>query len=105
MLLLDEPTSNLDIRYQLETMELIRSLAREQRMSVVMIIHDLSLAYRYSDRVLMMRRRMPSIEGPKDEVITCDSVRDVYQVQVQVKSGEKYPFINPLRVASEAQKA
>ena len=74
-------------------------------LSVVMIIHDLSLAYRYSDRVLMMRRRMPSIEGPKDEVITCDSVRDVYQVQVQVKSGEEYPFINPLRVASEAQKA
>ena len=105
VLLLDEPTSNLDIRYQLETMELIRALAREQRMSVVMIIHDLSLAYRYSDRVLMMRRRMPSIEGPKDEVITCDSVRDVYQVQVQVKSGEEYPFINPMRVASEAQKA
>ena len=48
---------------------------------------------------------MPSSEGPKDEVIPCDSVRDVYQVQVQVKSGEKYPFINPLRVASEAQKA
>jgi iron complex transport system ATP-binding protein len=101
VLLLDEPTSNLDIRYQLETMELIRKLAREKHISVVMIIHDLSLAYRYSDRVLMMRRHAHAVEGPRNDVITCDSVREVYQVHVRVESDGEYPFINPLCVERE----
>lgn len=98
VLLLDEPTSNLDIRYQLETLDLVRKIVDERSLCAIMIIHDLSLAYRYSDRVLMMRQRSESMEGRKEEIISDRTVRNVYQVFAQVVSETEYPFINPMYV-------
>jgi iron complex transport system ATP-binding protein len=51
VLLLDEPTSNLDIKHQLEVMEIIKSIVREKEISAIMAIHDLNLASRYADRI------------------------------------------------------
>ena len=98
VLLLDEPTSNLDIRYQLETLDLIRKIVHGQKLIGVMIIHDLSLAYRYSDRVLMLRRRAQTLSGQKNDVISDESIRDVYGVVARVESDGEYPFINAMRV-------
>ena len=54
LLLLDEPTSNLDIRHQLEVMEIVKRVVRERGISAIMAIHDLNLASRYADRIIMM---------------------------------------------------
>ena len=54
ILLLDEPTSNLDIRYQIEVMNMVRSIVKERGISACAIIHDINLAMRYCDRVLLM---------------------------------------------------
>src|SRR4030067_1379123 len=54
LLLLDEPTSNLDIKHQLEVMEIVRELIREKEISVIMAMHDLNLASRFSDRMIML---------------------------------------------------
>ncbi|MBC7130112.1 ABC transporter ATP-binding protein, partial [Candidatus Bathyarchaeota archaeon] len=56
ILLLDEPTSNLDIKHQLEVLDLIRNLSRSMKLSVVMAMHDLNLASRYSDKIVMMKK-------------------------------------------------
>ena len=55
VLLLDEPTSNLDLRHQLEVLELITNVVRERGLSAVMAIHDLNLASRFSDRIAMLK--------------------------------------------------
>ena len=54
VLLLDEPTSNLDIKHQLDVMDIIKNIVREKGISAVMVIHDLNLASRYADRIIMM---------------------------------------------------
>ena len=64
VLLLDEPTSNLDLRRQLEVLELIMGIVREKNMSVLMAIHDLNLASRYSDRLLFLKNGEIHVAGP-----------------------------------------
>jgi iron complex transport system ATP-binding protein len=87
ILLLDEPTSNLDIRYQLEVMELLHDLSRSKQILVVMAVHDLNLAARYSDVVVMLHRQRIHHEGSPEQVLTAGNIREVYQVEVQVMPG------------------
>jgi len=84
VLLLDEPTSNLDIRHQLEILNLIRRLAREKNLTVVMAIHDLNLASRFSDIMIMLKDgRIFAIGSPR-EVLTPENIREVYGVEVTI---------------------
>ena len=55
ILLLDEPTSNLDIRHQFEVMEIMKDIVKNKGISTVMALHDFNLASRYSDRIIMMK--------------------------------------------------
>lgn len=85
VLILDEPTSNLDVRHQLQVTELLRDLARDNGMTVVMISHDLNVTAKYADRVVMMA--LPGVihrVGTPQEVITEESVRYVYGVDCDV---------------------
>ena len=85
VLLLDEPTSNLDVRYQLEVMDTVSGLARGRGIGVCAIIHDLDLALRYCDKaVLLDGGRIVSAGGITD-VLTPDSIRDVYGVEAAVE--------------------
>lgn len=84
VLLLDEPTSNLDIRHQIEVTRLLRDLSREKGMLVVMISHDINIAARYSDNVIMMYKGGIFSAGTPWEVITEDNVRTVYGVNCKV---------------------
>ncbi len=102
ILLLDEPTSNLDIRFQLETLERIRSIVRADHMLAVMIIHDLSLAYRFSDRILMLKKGSAPLEGKCGDILTEETIRDVYHVRARVEEDPEYPFVNPLHVDLDA---
>ncbi|MFE4712735.1 ABC transporter ATP-binding protein [Paenibacillus sp. NPDC056722] len=85
ILFLDEPTTYQDIFYQYEMLDLIRRLGREHGLTVVMVLHDMNQAIHYSDHLIAMKAGQVVLEGPPEEVITADSVKAVYGVDVVVK--------------------
>ncbi|NPV63492.1 MAG: ABC transporter ATP-binding protein [Methanotrichaceae archaeon] len=95
VLLLDEPTSNLDIRQQLETMEIIRRLAKERGISALMAVHDLNLAARYADRIVMLKGGRVLDAGDPFSVLTAENIKAVYGVEAAVKEDDCRPYILP----------
>ena len=83
VLLLDEPTSHLDIKYQIETLELVQRLNHERGMTIVAAMHDLNLAARYFPRLVLFQRGIVADAGPT-EVLEPDLLRRVYGINVQV---------------------
>ncbi|HHN81599.1 MAG TPA: ABC transporter ATP-binding protein [Methanomicrobia archaeon] len=84
VLLLDEPTSQLDINHQFEVMKLVRSFAIEHNMVVIIISHNLNLSLRYCDRLLLLKDGGVHSCGASDEVLTPDNIREVYGVEAQL---------------------
>lgn len=84
VLLLDEPTSNLDLRNQLRILALIRRLAAHQPAAVLVTVHDLNLAARFADHVVVLHDGAVHSAGPPTEVITSAMLRDVYRVDGRV---------------------
>jgi iron complex transport system ATP-binding protein len=82
LLLLDEPTSHLDITHQLQILNLIQQLAAELKITVLMVIHDLNLASEYCDYLLMMKRGELFKHGTPTEVLTFQNIEEVYQTVV-----------------------
>lgn len=105
VLLLDEPTSNLDIRHQLEVMEIIKDLVAKEGISAIMAIHDLNLASRYTDRVLIMKEGKIFDAGSPSNVLTAENIRSVYGVEAEVisrvDSNGGRPYIVPIRPLTE----
>ena len=98
ILLLDEPTSNLDIKHQLEVMNIIKSITNERGITAIMAIHDLNLASRYADRVIMMHKGKIFAVGSPEEVLTPENIREVYGVEAEVLCGKDgKPLILPIR--------
>ena len=83
ILLLDEPTSNLDLYNQHEVLSVVSQIAKTDKIAVVVIIHDLNLALRYCDRFLLIQNGVVYNYGD-DSVITAESIRDVYHVEAQI---------------------
>jgi iron complex transport system ATP-binding protein len=81
ILLLDEPTANLDINYQIEILNLMRNLCRENNLAVLIAIHDLNLAAQYCDRLVMLTRGSLFAEGTPQEVITSKNIWAVYGME------------------------
>ncbi|MBO0603160.1 ABC transporter ATP-binding protein [Sporosarcina sp. E16_3] len=88
-LLLDEPTTYLDIYYQYELLELIKGLNRAHGMSIVMVLHDINQAIRYSDIIIAMKDGKIVAKGTPSEVITVQNVKEIYGVDVVVKNDEE----------------
>lgn len=94
VLILDEPTSNLDVRHQIQVTELLRDLAKENGMTVIMISHDLNISAKYADRIVMMA--LPGIiykVGTPGEVITEESIRYVYGVECRIVDDGGRPHV------------
>lgn len=87
ILLLDEPTTYLDIRHQVEVLRLVRRLNLDEGLTVAMAIHDLNQALAFSDRVVLMRAGAVVASGPPGEVVTADQIRRVFGVDVHVVPG------------------
>lgn len=83
LLLLDEPTAHLDIRYQIETLELVQRLHQQRGVTVIAAIHDLNLAARYFPRLLLFQRGIVA-DGSPAEVLAPALLKKVYGVAVQV---------------------
>lgn len=84
IMLLDEPTSALDIRHQLEILCILRSLVQSKERSVIVTMHDLNLASRFSDRMLMLKKGSMYALGTPEEVLTEENIEDVYGIKVKV---------------------
>ncbi|HZR43394.1 MAG TPA: ABC transporter ATP-binding protein [Ktedonobacteraceae bacterium] len=83
ILLLDEPTSHLDIKYQIETLELVQRLNRERKVAIIAAMHDLNLAARYFPRLLLFQRGVVADASPA-EVLEPHLLSRVYGINVQV---------------------
>ena len=81
VLLLDEPTSNLDVRHQLDVVKMLRELSREKNMLVVMICHDINIAAKFSDEIILLDKGTVYAVGTPDEVITPSNLEEVYGVE------------------------
>lgn len=77
-ILLDEPTANLDIGRQVEILDLIKSLCRQNNLAVLAALHDLNLASQYCDRLVLINNGRIHAEGTPKEVITARNIGDVY---------------------------
>ncbi|MFF2650194.1 ABC transporter ATP-binding protein [Streptomyces sp. NPDC058045] len=78
VLLLDEPTTYLDIAHQVEVLDLVRRLNHERGRTVVAVLHDLNQAARYADHLVAMKAGRIVAQGPPAEVVTAELVRDVF---------------------------
>jgi iron complex transport system ATP-binding protein len=97
IILLDEPTSNLDIRHQLEAMDIITKLVKEKKISAIMAIHDLNLGSRYSDRIIMLKGGIIIDAGNPSTVLTIENIKQVYGVEAVVNEHNGIPYIIPIR--------
>ncbi len=92
VLLLDEPTSNLDLKNQLETLHLISRAVRDQGLSAVVSIHDLNLAMRLGDAFLLLRGGRVHTIAPRGG-LTREIIREVYGVEVELGEMAGYPVV------------
>ncbi|WP_026453800.1 iron ABC transporter ATP-binding protein [Saccharomonospora iraqiensis] len=82
--LLDEPLNNLDMRHSVHIMRRLRTMADELGKTVVMVVHDINFAARYSDRIVAMRDGALVAHGPVDTMLTPGVLRDVYDLDIPV---------------------
>ncbi|KNF08282.1 ferrichrome ABC transporter ATP-binding protein FhuC [Gottschalkia purinilytica] len=100
VLLLDEPTTYLDVSNQIEILELVQQLNKSMDLTVVMVLHDLNQAAKYSHRVLVVKNGDIQVEGSPKAVLSRELIRHVYKVDMDILqgvSGEELIFI-PKRV-------
>jgi iron complex transport system ATP-binding protein len=97
VLLLDEPTSNLDMKHQLEVMETVSSLVKEKNISAVMAIHDLNLAARFSDRLVMLKDGQVYAAGEPKVLLNEANICKVYGIEAMVINALGRPYIVPVR--------
>ncbi|MEI6845464.1 MAG: ABC transporter ATP-binding protein [Candidatus Firestonebacteria bacterium] len=87
VLLLDEPTSHLDINHQYDILELVRKLNQNVKITVIMISHDINLASKYSGKLVLLKKGRIYTEGPAKKVITKKIIKEVYGVNVKLLKG------------------
>ncbi|EJL43545.1 iron ABC transporter ATP-binding protein [Brevibacillus agri] len=85
LLLLDEPTTYLDIAHQLDVLELIAKLNRELKLTVVMVLHDLNHASTYSDKICVIKDGDIRVFGKPQDVFTLELIRSVYGVDTEIR--------------------
>ena len=84
ILFLDEPTTYLDIAYQIEILDLLKNLNIKYRTTIVMVLHDINLSARYADYLFAMKAGKLVAEGTPDEIITPDLMQCVYGLECEV---------------------
>lgn len=99
ILLLDEPTTYLDISYQLEVMELVREINEKFNITIVMVLHELNQASKYSDRLVIMKDGEIVSDGCPKEVINKETIKQVYKIECVIDNDpiSNKPRIHPIQ--------
>ncbi len=98
VLLLDEPTTFLDLRHAIEILDLVVDLNRRERLTVVAVLHDLTVASMYFPRLVFLREGCLAIDGAPADVVTEATIRDVFDADVEVRTSvDGVPTVRPRR--------
>jgi iron complex transport system ATP-binding protein len=103
LLVLDEPGMSLDLKHQMELFELVRGLVETRRLGVLMITHDLNLAARFADSLLLLAGGRPVASGDPATVLTRETVEAVFSWPVAVQTIDGRPQMIPLRQPKESR--
>lgn len=97
ILLLDEPTSNLDMNHAVELMSLVKNMTLESDLAAVAVLHDLNLAALFCDRVMFFKKGVVKYTGNPEEVFTNEIIKDIYGIDVFIgKTDAGLPYIVPI---------
>ncbi len=101
IILLDEPTSHLDINHQIDILNLLRKMNQEKGITIILVIHDINLATRYSDRILLLKKGSIIGQGTPEDVITTENILNAYGMRVAVERNKYTGHISviPLEVS------
>ncbi|KRQ96193.1 iron ABC transporter [Bradyrhizobium jicamae] len=95
LLLLDEPTSSLDMRHQIDLVETAKRRALNGT-AVIAVLHDLNLAMRFADRIVLLHRGRLAVDGGRNEAITAETIRRIFEVDVTIDyTDQGVPFLLP----------
>jgi iron complex transport system ATP-binding protein len=95
-LFLDEPTTFLDIRYQVEILRLIRTLNQEFGLTIIMVLHDINQALIYSDEIIGMKDGEILLQGPPNDVVTRETIRELYGIDLEVRGDNGRVWVLPV---------
>ena len=104
VLILDEPTANLDVRHQMQVVSLLRDIAMRREMTIIMISHDLNISARFADEMIVLAE--PGVlyaVGTPEEVITEDMMRYVYGMETKIEHIRGHPHVLLLDPISESE--
>lgn len=93
ILFLDEPTTYLDIRYQIEILEMVKKLNEEYGITIIMVLHDINQAIHFSDRIIGLKDGRVAADGTPDEIITDECIRELYGISLGVTIIEGKKFV------------
>lgn len=95
VLLLDEPTTFLDITHQLELMKILSRINKTYQITVIMVLHELQYAGAYSDNLIVMKRGEIYQTGKPQAILTAQLLKEVYEIDASIKFENNYPVIIP----------
>ena len=93
ILFLDEPTTYLDIRYQIEILELVKKLNQEFGITIIMVLHDINQAIYFSDKVIGLKDGLVAVQGNPQDVISRESIKQLYGIELDVTQVEGKTFV------------
>ena len=98
ILLLDEPTSHLDITHQVKILDFVKKMNRDLKITVIMVIHDLNMAAEYCSKLVMLKQGRVFIDDTPEQVLTYKNIEEVYETLVIVEKNPltEKPFIIPV---------
>jgi iron complex transport system ATP-binding protein len=100
--LLDEPTSNLDLAHQFEIFSFIKSLTVKRGLTTLVALHDLNMAARFADRIVVLNRGTIAASGEPVEVLTVDMIRQVYGVHARITTdADGLPLVTPIHAVKK----
>jgi len=94
ILFLDEPTNNLDIKNQFEVMRIISKITHERNVTSIIVMHEINLALRYSDKFIVMKNGMIYAQGRK--IINSHLIKEVYGIEALVENIRGFPLVIPV---------
>lgn len=97
VLLLDEPTTYLDIAHQLEVMELVKDLNCQYNMTIIMVLHDINQAAKYSDRIIVLKQGQLHYDGLPHCVLCKEMFQSIFEIEAEIYNQDGRPVFTPIR--------
>lgn len=99
IILLDEPTTYLDMAYQLEILSILKELNKEKQTTIIMVLHELNLACRFADYIVGLKQGKIVCQGKPSDVISKDALKEIYRINASfIQSENGYPICTEFEI-------